>query len=754
MRRARVWLSILGGILLAGGLIAALSLGGEPAKPPAWAAGKKARDYFLRNPLFYAELRGPGELEARIAAFEVWAGGEDTKKQVAKLTGLAARQLSLMVGQDKPEVGKKILKQVKGLHVALYPPASEAPELLLAIEVDDPAALLKLLSADVAARKLGSHRGAALYRLNFSMNGIAKSTAAAVVGKLVLLSPYRTRLRQALDAAACGQGQLAVSPGFAACAKRFSSKPLWGYINTAGLASAGGLGRHDAKEIQGLLVALGLPSYRWAGFGSSLGAGKTPFEFHLDYFKWSPLASLALPAEAPDPSLAAAVPANALFYAAINVGDPGKAWKLIKSRIELLAPELEAMDRGGRVDEDAGKKAIKEIDATLQGVLGVDLEKDLLPLLSGQAACFFAGGDDFAFGLILGAKDAAGAKKLMANMKVRDGTVGTVGGEDAGGDIYVARVGKNILLADNQDLAKGALAAVAAKKTLADSEGYKARMAALGKVQGAVAYFPVGNLRKLLEAEGEGFAKLLSKDYSAAFCVSLTGTGITWRSTGPVEALMLAPMLADLDGIVRDMERAACRRRLNAIATAATAFARKNRGRWPASFAELGPAFKPGSPARRNPTTGKEFAMVSLGKVPPKVSRQNLVLCYQAENKGYGQAVCVRYGRAHVNYMSAKILAGLIKNTPGILTVADPARVKLTAEEKGAADAAAKNLGSENFQDRNAATKKMRKLGLKAIPKLVDLLKHSDPEVVSRAEMLLKEMTGLRSAAEIKKLAP
>ncbi|GAF92029.1 unnamed protein product, partial [marine sediment metagenome] len=89
MRRANLWWLALGGVLLAGGLVAALSAGGEPAASEV--KGKKPREFFPRNPLVYVELRGLGEFEAKLAGFKLWADGEAAKKEVAKLTGLAAK---------------------------------------------------------------------------------------------------------------------------------------------------------------------------------------------------------------------------------------------------------------------------------------------------------------------------------------------------------------------------------------------------------------------------------------------------------------------------------------------------------------------------------------------------------------------------------------------------------------------------------------------------------------------------------------
>jgi hypothetical protein len=748
MRRIRLrlslWVPVISVLLFAAGLAAALSTGAEAPQ----VAGKRARDFFPRNPLLYVELRDLAAVDDKLAGFKLWADRAAARKQIDRLTAVAAKQLSLLVGQDKPEAGKAILKQIKNLHLAVYPPAAFPPEMLVAVEVEAPAKLLKSLSAGGAATRIGAHRGHDLYRLGFSMNGFRKSTFATVAGKTVLLSPYLLRVRQALDVAASGKGALAVSPGFADCARRFSTRPLWGYINVEALASFGALDDMMAEEMQGLVVAMGLPSYRWAGFASTLGEGKTPFEFHLAYYDWSPLAGLAAPLKAPAPALAAAAPAEAMAFAAINVNDPVKAWTRIKDRIKRLAPEFRVMDGGDDFDAESGGKTVKMLTEQVKMALGADLEKDILPLLSGDVGFFVVNAENPMVGLLLAAKDEAGAKKLMARFKVKPGTIATVGG----GQIHATRIGRIVLLCDGEKLAKQTVAAAAAGKTIAASAAYKAEMTALGEAKGLVAYFPVSNVHRMLQAMGLG--KLIARKYSAACSATLTNTGFTFKTTAPIEALAIVPLLSELESIIRDMERNAVRRRMQNIANAATAFARRNKGRWPNSFDELGASFKPGSPARRSPASGKEFAIIKLGKVPPKAARHRLLLCYQPDAKGSERAVLVRSGRAYVQSMSGKLLAARARQTLGILAVADPKRNKLTDSDKKAAAEGAKDLGNDNFAKREAATTKLRDLGVKAIPTLLRLLKSGDAEVSSRAEELLKKLTGLKTAAEVKQLAP
>ena len=743
MRRSWQWRSFLGGLLVAG-----LAAGAEPA--PA-EAGRSPRDYFPRNPLGYVEVRDFATVEPKLAALRLWRDPATAKKEVTRVADFAARQLALHFGWEDPKVGRQVLAQVKTLHAAVYPPASWPPEVLLAVEVKDPAELITLLGGPAGAKKTEAHRGAQLYTLPFSLNGIRKSTAAAVAGSTVLLSPYELRVRQALDVAAGGQGALSSSPGFAECAKRFSDRPVWCYLNAEALSAAGALDDDAVREFQPVLAALALPSYRWAGLGSTLGEGPVPFEAHVEFFPWNPLAELAGPGKGPDDGIAAAAPAEAAFFAAGNVGDPAAVWKQLKALWLRAGP---AFDR--HAEEGQAEKALTEMTDALKQSLGLDFEKELLPLLSGDLGCFVAGGEDLGFGLILGARDEAAAGKLMAGLKVKDGTVGAVGGAK-GGRVIAARVGRAVILGDNEDLVTNALAAVAAGKTMAGSAACKQHREALGEVKAAVAFVPFGSLLKAVR--GEAWTKLLAEDYAAAAAAQLTKTGLTVRSTGPVEGAVLVPLLGELDHLITEMESGACSRRLGVLAEAAQEFAAKNGGRWPAALEDLGPAFKAGAPGRSCPTSGKEYRLVSLGKIPEKAAHSGraFVLGHEPEaaHRNWAWAVVIHGGlNAGTEQIGdPKVLETRLRQDQAILALADPSRAPAGDEDKQAIAAATADLASQDFDKREAATKKLREIGLKTMPALVELLDSKDLEVASRAEVILKELTGLKDKAAIKKLA-
>ncbi|MHC4915480.1 MAG: hypothetical protein ACYTGB_08310 [Planctomycetota bacterium] len=749
MRRVRSWILVLGCVLVAAGLAAVLSSGGEaPAPAPA---GRGAREHIPCNPLFYAEIRDLKNLETRLAGLKIWARKDEATKKVKRLVDLGARQVAAMVNKEDSESGREILRCIGSLHVAVYPPPSFPPELLVVAELTDPAALRKAVDGEGVKKKLGTHRGVDLYSLRLSLNGIKDTSVAAISGKLLLLSPYELRVRQALDVAAAGEGALPVSPGFADCAKRFSTRPVWGYLNIQGMCCAGGLDDMMVEEMQAGLVALGLPSYRWAGFGSTVGAGEIPFECHLEYYKWSPLAGFAPGAKAPDPSLAECAPANVLFYAQGAVGDPVKAWNAIRAKILRAAPAF-AFDEGA----EAGEEFLKELKTATSELLGCDVRKEILPLMSGDLACFLAGGDALIFCVVVGTPGEEKAKQLMAKLKVKDGTVAVIGGdEDAGGDVpaYAGRAGRNVLIGDNPDVIKAALAARAAKKTLGNSAAFKAKTAALGKGRGLTVFVPAGKAPKEM-AEEMPMLGLLAKEYTSATRVTLSKTGVTCRSTGAVEALWLLPMLTELDGLAAELEAKEHQRRLGAIAEAAGAFAARSGGRWPKSSDQLGPAFKAGSLLRRVPGTRTEYRFADLGLVPPKASRQVLLLCYPPDALPGAQVLMISGGRAHVSHLGRQGLKSRLTRDGAILAVADPTRVKLSDEEKKAAADASGKLGATEFPVRDAATKKMQELGVKAVPTLVALLDSRDPEVASRAEGLLKKLTGLKDKAAVKRLAP
>jgi hypothetical protein len=221
-----------------------------------------------------------------------------------------------------------------------------------------------------------------------------------------------------------------------------------------------------------------------------------------------------------------------------------------------------------------------------------------------------------------------------------------------------------------------------------------------------------------------------------------------------VEAAWLLPLTSELDGLAAEFERKERRRRLEAIADAATGFAAKSGGRWPKSFDQLGPAFKTGSLLRRVPGTRKEYLLVDLGLVPPKAAGQMFVFCHQPDAGPGVEILAVSGGRARVTGLGREGLGNRLKRDQAILAVADPSRVKLSDEEKKAAGGAAAKLGANDFPVRDAATRKMQELGVKAVPTLVRLLDSSDPEVTSRAEGLLKKLTGLKDKAAVKRLAP
>jgi hypothetical protein len=319
-------------------------------------------------------------------------------------------------------------------------------------------------------------------------------------------------------------------------------------------------------------------------------------------------------------------------------------------------------------------------------------------------------------------------------------------------------VGRNVLVCEEEDVLKAVVAAVAAGKTLAASADYKRQVAALGEPAGLLAYVSSGPVKKLLEGENAALAKVLSADYGAAFAASLTRTGLTVRSTGAVEAFALLPLLTEVDRIIADMERAACRQRLQAVADAAAAAAARNDGRWPAALDELGPEFKAGSAARRSPASGKEYVLVALGKIPAKASGCMLVLCYDPGQEGAGQAAYGRHepgGRpaAFVGEDRPEVIKNRIRETPALLALADPGRVEFTAEQRKAVEAAAADLGAEEFGRRDAANRLLREMGVRAVPRLAQLLASADAEVASRAEGLLRELTGLKTVQELKRLA-
>jgi hypothetical protein len=509
------------------------------------------------------------------------------------------------------------------------------------------------------------------------------------------------------------------------------------------------------------LAALGLPSYRWAGFGGNFGQAPVALEAHLEFYKWSPLAALGPLDKPPDASLAAAVPAEPLFFAAVNAGDAESAWKRLRPWLVRIA----AMDRGGREEEeDVAEKALAKLRKEFLSEFGLDLEKDLLPQLSGELGCFVSGGGEgrAAFGLLLAAKDEAAAKKLMAAMKIEDGTVGPAGGRGGHGGPQVARIGRSLLFTGDDDEAKNMLAAVAAGRTLANSAEYKKGLEALGAGQGVVLFASVGAVQKAAGGADQRWLAPLSGSCSPMAGVSLTGTGLTVRSTASLEVAPLLALLPEMERVASAMTRNACRARLENLGAAAAEFARAHGGAWPASFDQLGEGYKAGSPLRRCPADGKEYSFAALGTVPPKAQGRGFVLCHGAEG-GHGEAgraetclLAVRYGAAYAEplYGQPGTLAARLSADQAILAMADPKRLQLSDEEKKALAEAAAELGNENFDRREAATKRLTDLGPKAASALLGLLASKDPEVADRALTILKKLTGLNSKEEMLRLAP
>ncbi len=755
MRRSLLRLLVVGGLVLGGALFLQPAVLGADA-PGGAPAGRvrSPRDFFLRNPLAYAEIREAGILEAKLSALKIWGDQDAAAKGIARLGDLAARQLALQSGGDAKAI-RLALAQVRAVRVAVYPPISWPPEPLVALEVADPAAFLKLLGGPGGAKKLAPHGDVELWSVPVSLNGQRKTTVAAVAGTTVLLSPFEPRVRQALDVAAGGQGGLEGSPGFAECAKRFGERPVWAYVNADALCAVGMLEDHDTAMAQPILTALSLPSFRWAGLGSSLGDGPVPFEAHVEYFPWNSFGDVLGRVRAADGCVAAAVPADAAFFVSAGLGDPGEAWKALKARLLAIGPLDEDMDEDEGRDEIA--QGLEEMNQEFKQSMGFELEKDLLPLLSGDLGCFVSGGKRPSFGMVLVGRDEESARKLMALFKVKDGTIGPVGGED-GGDLLAARIGRVVILGEEEDLLKGAVAAAAAGKTMASSAACKTQMEALGAERGATFFVPVAELRKL--ADGEDWGKLLSEDGHAAASLAVTRTGATLRCTGPMEAVFLAPMLGELDRMAAEQERDACGQRMEAVAKAAREFAGKNGGRLPASFDDLGPAFKAGASARACPTSGKEYALVPVGLLPERAveAGRNFLWCYEAgtPHEGMSWAVVV-YGRGGASVNMQRLQPGELEKRlardRAILALADPARAPLSDEERKAIDAAAADLGAADFDKREAASKKLIELGPKCMAAVAALLDHKDLEVASRAEHVLKELTGIGDLPTIRKLA-
>ncbi|GEM_PF-6308657 len=755
MRRKLLCLLPIGCLVL-GGILAVRSaaVGADaPTTPPAEGplTVKSPRDFLPRNPLAYVELREAGVLEAKLAAFKVWGDRNAAAKGMARLGDMAARQLALQGGGDAKEI-RQALAQIRAIRLAVYPPISWPPEPLAAVEVGDPAAFLKLLGGAQGPKKLAPHRGTELCLLPVSMNGQRKTVVAAAVGSTVLLSPFESRVRQALDVAACGQGALESSPGFADCAKRFGNRPLWAYFNAEALCAVGMLEDHDADEGQPILTALALPSYRWAGLGSALGDGPVPFEAHVEYFPWNPLGDVLGRVRAADDCVAAAVPADATFFASAGLGDPAEAWKALKARLLAVGP---LGGGGGDEGRDEIARGLEEMDKGFTQALGAGLEKDLLPLLSGDLGCFVSGGEDAEFGMVLAARDDASARKLMDVLKVKDGTVGQVGGEK-GGALRAARVGRAVVLGEDEDLLQNVVAAAAAGKTMGASPAWKAQCEALGADRGATAFMPSGALRRA--AGREPWGQLLAEDAHGAAALSVTRTGLTLRCTGPMEAVLLAPALGELDRMAAEMERTACQQRLEALSAAAREFSRRNGGRLPGSLDELGPDFRAGAAGRSCPTSGKEYVVEAIGQLPDRAVKagRSFVWCHESGNPHRDMSWIIQAygpGNLSVGMQGAGGLEKRLVQDRAVLALADPARAPVSDEERKAIAAAAAELGAAEFDKREAASRKLKELGPKCLTAMAGLLDSKDLEVAGRAENIVQELTGIRDRATVRRLA-
>jgi Protein of unknown function (DUF3352) len=507
-------------------------------------AGGNGKSFLPSSPLFYFELDQLDKLRKDLGSLKLWKGGKAGDALMGEVHRLTSSLLGQTVKSKDAAVGGQLIDGVKKIHFAIYPPPNISPEFILVLECKDPAATLKGLGKQLAKSK---YRGTEIVSIDLGMNLFLDYSAAAVVGKYLVISPRASMVRQALRVVAAGEGDVKASPGFADCASKFSKRPFWCYANTqVGLGISSDL--EGDKEIQSVITALGLTSLRWAGFGisKSQDKGRLPFELMISYYKWSPAAALALPEDARlGAGLGSAVPQSAAIFASVALGDPVKLWtrmrpKLLRAMVAMVPSEIG--------DDEEADEAIKNFLEESNEVLGCNLVKDLLPLLSGDLGFFLLLKENDPIPVfVAGCKDQAAAEKLLKKLKIAGGLKGAIGGGNQGFG-WATRIGDKILIADSDENLQLATKAIATGKTMAVSKSYKQEFAKLGKGSGVDLFISWTGMKQMIKGVRSGLDldKLIAVDAANATRFSIGEKSFSIRSTGSLEGAVVLVLFSNL----------------------------------------------------------------------------------------------------------------------------------------------------------------------------------------------------------------